>query len=322
MSFNKVMRLSKALRRQIIRTAGIRTGPFPSRCRTSTITCCNSRASTEEQREKGLTNVAHLDTPSKRAGLERHQCNFCKRCGSKMEIRVPENEVELRHVCSSCGFVDYHNPKVVVGCLLENRKGEVLLCRRALEPCKGLWTLPAGYMELGETTAGIGCISMQTVANLRHCAISAFNDVLCGQQWEVCPHGQVCDGLVCCAEGAARETFEEACARAEILAPYTHIDIPVIGQTYLLFLARLAPPYTFAPGPESQDVQFFSPRDIPFDELAFSSIQTTLTHWVEDKKRGRYTLHHGVIHKRPGASPRDPNAFQYVDSYRMSIESE
>ena len=77
---------------------------------------------------------------------------FCKQCGAGMELAVPPGEEQLRHVCSSCSFVDYHNPKMVVGCLVEHQ-GQVLLCRRALEPCSGLWTLPAGFMELGESCA-------------------------------------------------------------------------------------------------------------------------------------------------------------------------
>jgi ADP-ribose/FAD diphosphatase len=91
---------------------------------------------------------------AKVAALHRLNCLFCKRCGSAMALAVPPGEEELRHVCTNCGFVDYHNPKMVVGCVVEH-KGQVLLCKRALEPCRGMWTLPAGFMELGETSAGV-----------------------------------------------------------------------------------------------------------------------------------------------------------------------
>lgn len=71
------------------------------------------------------------------------------------------------------------------------------------------------------------------------------------------------------AEGAVRETWEEAEARVEVLAPYAHFDIPLIGQAYILFRAKLLPPYTFAAGEESLEVALFNPADIPFDEVRF-----------------------------------------------------
>jgi ADP-ribose pyrophosphatase YjhB (NUDIX family) len=64
--------------------------------------------------------------------------------------RIPEGEDRERSVCADCGHVDYQNPKVVVGSVVLSG-GRVLMCRRAIEPRKGFWTLPAGYMELGET---------------------------------------------------------------------------------------------------------------------------------------------------------------------------
>lgn len=64
--------------------------------------------------------------------------------------RVPEGEDRERLVCGDCGFVAYENPKIVVGSVVEE-DGRILLCRRAIEPRRGFWTLPAGYMEMGET---------------------------------------------------------------------------------------------------------------------------------------------------------------------------
>lgn len=63
---------------------------------------------------------------------------------------IPDGEDRERDVCSHCGFIDYRNPKVVVGSVLRF-EGGVLLCRRAIDPRRGFWTLPAGYLELGET---------------------------------------------------------------------------------------------------------------------------------------------------------------------------
>jgi ADP-ribose pyrophosphatase YjhB (NUDIX family) len=65
--------------------------------------------------------------------------------------RVPEGDDRERLVCPDCGYVAYENPKVVVGSVVLADAGQVLLCRRAIEPRRGFWTLPAGYLELGET---------------------------------------------------------------------------------------------------------------------------------------------------------------------------
>ena len=71
---------------------------------------------------------------------------FCSTCGSPdIALRVPEGDNLPRHVCAACATIHYQNPKVVVGCLPE-WEGRVLLCRRAIEPRHGLWTLPAGWM--------------------------------------------------------------------------------------------------------------------------------------------------------------------------------
>lgn len=64
--------------------------------------------------------------------------------------RIPEGEDRERLICGDCGFVAYENPKIIVGSVVEE-EGRVLLCRRAIEPRRGFWTLPAGYMEMGET---------------------------------------------------------------------------------------------------------------------------------------------------------------------------
>jgi len=77
--------------------------------------------------------------------------NFCSHCGSSsVELRVPDGDNLPRFVCAGCGTIHYQNPKIVVGCLPE-WEGQVLLCKRAIEPRYGLWTLPAGFLENGET---------------------------------------------------------------------------------------------------------------------------------------------------------------------------
>ena len=76
----------------------------------------------------------------------------CPDCGSAVEHRVPEMDERLRAVCPACHAVHYQNPLNVVGMVL-TWQGQVLLCKRNIEPRKGFWTLPAGFMELAETTA-------------------------------------------------------------------------------------------------------------------------------------------------------------------------
>ena len=74
---------------------------------------------------------------------------YCCQCGSPVRIGVPLGDDRSRHICDVCGVVHYHNPKVIVGCI-PVWGDKVVLCRRAIEPRVGFWTLPAGFMELGE----------------------------------------------------------------------------------------------------------------------------------------------------------------------------
>jgi ADP-ribose pyrophosphatase YjhB (NUDIX family) len=75
---------------------------------------------------------------------------FCSNCGHAVNILVPEGDTLPRAVCPSCGTVHYENPRVVVGCVPEWR-AQILLCRRAIEPRRGYWTAPAGFLEIGES---------------------------------------------------------------------------------------------------------------------------------------------------------------------------
>ena len=77
--------------------------------------------------------------------------NFCTSCGNPVALKIPEGDDRERYVCTHCGMIHYTNPRVIVGCVPEY-EGKVLLCKRAIEPRKNFWTLPAGFMENGETT--------------------------------------------------------------------------------------------------------------------------------------------------------------------------
>lgn len=78
---------------------------------------------------------------------------FCNVCGSEVEYRIPDGDHLPRHLCPACGHVQYFNPRVIVGCVPEWEDGRILMCRRNIQPRFGLWTFPAGFMELGETSS-------------------------------------------------------------------------------------------------------------------------------------------------------------------------
>ncbi|MEJ2726905.1 MAG: NUDIX hydrolase [Deltaproteobacteria bacterium] len=173
--------------------------------------------------------------------------NYCSNCGDPVKLRVPPGDDRPRYFCESCGTIYYENPKVVVGCIPE-MDGNILLCRRAIEPRAGEWTLPAGYLENGETVA----------------------------------------------QGARRETLEEAGARIEIIAPYALFNICRVNQLYLMFRARMIDANIKA-GIESSEVRFFSEKDIPWANIAFTVIEETLRHYFRDRPAGSFPFHMGNI---------------------------
>jgi len=77
---------------------------------------------------------------------------FCSACGASVDQRVPEGDTLPRYICDGCETIHYENPKLVVGCIPE-WGDQILLCRRAIEPRLGFWTLPAGFLENGESAA-------------------------------------------------------------------------------------------------------------------------------------------------------------------------
>lgn len=81
---------------------------------------------------------------------------FCSECGQPVFLKIPPEDNRLRFVCNHCHTIHYQNPKLVVGTIPVWNQGpepKVLLCRRAIEPRYGYWTLPAGFMENDETTS-------------------------------------------------------------------------------------------------------------------------------------------------------------------------
>jgi ADP-ribose/FAD diphosphatase len=177
---------------------------------------------------------------------------FCSACAAPVARQIPKGEDRERWVCTACGTIHYENPRMVVGCIIEEQ-GRILLCKRAIEPRHGFWTVPAGFLELGESTV----------------------------------------------QGAIRETYEEAGAQVEVIAPYAHFDIPYIGQAYIFYRARMLGP-EMGPGTESLEVELVAPKDIPWNDLAFPVVRTALELHAEDTERGEFRMHHGII-TRDGA---------------------
>ena len=172
----------------------------------------------------------------------------CSACGAPVVYATPADDNRERAVCTStaCGLVHYENPLNVVGTVpVWGTTGEqVLLCKRNIEPRLGKWTLPAGFMELGETTA----------------------------------------------EGAARETDEEAGAHIEMGPLYTLLNVARVGQVHMYYRARLLSDQ-FDPGHETQEARLFTEDQIPWDEIAFRTVRETLLCYFADRRKGQFGFH-------------------------------
>jgi ADP-ribose pyrophosphatase YjhB (NUDIX family) len=183
----------------------------------------------------------------------RQPIKHCKACGSAVVYRVPDDgDTRTRAVCPQCATVHYENPLNVVGTIpvlhaSDDRSlgGRVLLCKRNIEPRKGYWTLPAGFMELHET----------------------------------------------CAQGAARETDEEAGAQFEMQGLYSLINVQHVGQVHFFYRAKLLSD-VFKPGHETMDARLFHEADIPWDQIAFRTVRETLERYFADAKTGQFGIHH------------------------------
>lgn len=153
---------------------------------------------------------------------------YCSACGVPLAREVPDGDNRERAVCrDGCGRIHYKNPRVVVGAVV-TWGDRYLLCRRAIEPRTGFWTLPAGFMETDETTA----------------------------------------------DGARRETHEEATADIELTGLLAVYDLVHIQQVQLFYAATMRTPH-YAAGIESLDVGLFAWEEIPWPSLAFQTV-----HWA------------------------------------------
>ena len=94
------------------------------------------------------------------------EINYCPSCGAAVELRCPDDDNRPRHICTACGTIHYQNPNMVIGSIPE-WEDKILLCRRAIEPRHGLWTLPGGFMENGESTTDAAIRETLEEANAR-----------------------------------------------------------------------------------------------------------------------------------------------------------
>ncbi len=175
--------------------------------------------------------------------LPTRRIQHCRVCGAATEYRVPADDNRERAVCTACGEIHYENPLNVVGTVPVFGE-RVLLCRRAIEPRHGFGTLPAGFMELGETVA----------------------------------------------DGARRETDEEAGAQVELEGLFSLLNVVRVGQVHLFYRARMLTEH-LAPGPETLEARLFREDEVPWDELAFRTVRRTLELYFEDRRRGAFGIH-------------------------------
>jgi ADP-ribose pyrophosphatase YjhB (NUDIX family) len=168
----------------------------------------------------------------------------CKNCGTAVVHRIPDDgDTRERAVCPACHTIHYQNPLNVVG-TVPYLGDKVLLCKRNIEPRRGKWTLPAGFMEMHETTA----------------------------------------------EGAARETVEEAGAEFEMEEMFSILNVARVAQVHFFYRAQLLSD-RFDPGYETTEARLFTEADIPWDEIAFRTVKETLEHYFADRQRGVYSVH-------------------------------
>ena len=178
---------------------------------------------------------------------ERARIKFCRACGTAVAYVVPADDNRERAVCPACATIHYENPLNVVGTVPVWGE-QVLLCKRAIEPRYGFWTLPAGFLELGETSA----------------------------------------------QGAQRETIEEAGAQIELGALFSVLDVARVGQVHLFYLATMTSA-ALDPGSETLEARLFREDEVPWDEIAFRTVRETLRYFFDDRRRGRFNVHRADI---------------------------
>jgi ADP-ribose/FAD diphosphatase len=157
---------------------------------------------------------------------------FCNQCGARVARAVPDGEERERWVCPGCGTIHYENPKTVVGCIVEH-EGGILLCKRAIEPARGGWTMPAGYQEVDESAV------QGAVRETREEALAEV-EVVAPHAWLDVPHiGQSYALFHARLRGASWGVGQESLETrlfdvAEL--PWAELAFPVITMALRLFV--------------------------------------------------------------------------------------
>ena len=159
--------------------------------------------------------------------------NFCSHCGNPVTLRIPTGDTRPRFVCGHCHLVHYQNPKVVAGCIAV-WQGQVLLCRRAIEPRRGFWTLPAGFMENGETLEQAA--SRETLeeacAQVTDLALYTVFDLPHISQVQVFYRAEMSEPVF-----AVGEESLEVGLFAQNQIPWAELAFPTVGRTLEYFFA-------------------------------------------------------------------------------------
>ncbi|NJA89108.1 NUDIX hydrolase [Rhodocyclus tenuis] len=161
---------------------------------------------------------------------------FCSQCGGLLTIQVPAGDSRPRHVCAHCGEIHYRNPKLVVGCVATWEE-RILLCRRAIEPRHGFWTLPAGFMENGESTAEAATRETleEACARIEIEALSSLISVPHYDQVHLFYRARLLDPHI----GAGPESLESVLIREEDI-PWSEIAFQSVSFALRAFLADRA----------------------------------------------------------------------------------
>jgi ADP-ribose pyrophosphatase YjhB (NUDIX family) len=159
---------------------------------------------------------------------------FCNHCGAPLTLRVPAGDALPRHVCDGCGAVHYLNPKLIAGGIPTAADGRILLCRRGIEPRHGRWTLPAGFMELGETSraAAERETREEACAELVDAALHSVIDVPQVSQVHLMYRGRLAGDR----HAAGAETLETALFHATEI-PWDDLAFPSVRLALEAFLA-------------------------------------------------------------------------------------
>ncbi len=161
---------------------------------------------------------------------------FCSSCGNAVILRIPAGDDRERFVCSSCDLIHYSNPRVIVGCV-PVYAGKVLLCQRAIEPRKDYWTLPAGFMENGETSVQGAARETWEEARARVSNIDLY------RVFDVPYISQVYMFYRCDLDGGVHDAGPESLATglyAQEEVPWDRIAFPVVSQTLREYFADAA----------------------------------------------------------------------------------